>query len=385
MNSLVYVFLLLLLVVACDSHQTVEKEIKDGVVIVHNPEYGVWQKDSIPPVSFELEQVFGKEEEPEEEVLAGIGSVFTDDHSNVYVFDWKLNRLVAFSPEGNFLWATGREGQGPGEFSSVLGAVCDGQNYIYVSNITGTRIDRFDLQGNYQHSYVLSNLKIDRVRLQGIIKPDVLVATRNKMEESSIEILLLKAGESLQIARRIDVTMDVGVKIPPGFGISFDLNVLDSVIVVANNHQYEFKYFNDQGKLIKVVTRDFDKLVPPGILIKDNTRVFRIFSWLMPPMKLPGGYQISYSSWPVNLKDPRQYMRQAMMNNAPRLIYRGMLDIFNREGELLYSIDAKSAVAKIGHILHVDSNGKLYTSFTDTFPQIRRYKVTITRAESYTY
>ena len=203
MKYVLHVILLLFLLIGCGSNK-IKKEVKDGVLIIENPEHGLWQKESIPPISFELEKTYGKENEPEEEVLASIGSVFTDNNRNVFIFDWRENRLVAFDFDGNFLWSKGRRGQGPGEFNHVRGVVFDGQKYIYVSNISGTRIDCFDLNGDYQNSYLLSNLKIDQVSLEGFIKPNILVATQSKTGEMGVHIILLELDESIKIKTQID-------------------------------------------------------------------------------------------------------------------------------------------------------------------------------------
>jgi len=376
MKYVLHVILLLFLLIGCGSNK-IKKEVKDGVLIIENPEHGLWQKESIPPISFELEKTYGKENEPEEEVLASIGSVFTDNNRNVFIFDWRENRLVAFDFDGNFLWSKGRRGQGPGEFNHVRGVVFDGQKYIYVSNISGTRIDCFDLNGDYQNSYLLSNLKIDQVSLEGFIKPNILVATQSKTGEMGVHIILLELDESIKIKTQIDIVEDSGVKIPSGISVELDVEVSDDKIAVANIHNYEFKYYNIEGKLIKKVTRDFNKLVRPGIWIAGNSRSLKIYSSLSAPIKLSDKYEISFSCWPTNLSNPDKYIIQSQNGTAPKLKYRNMLDLLNSEGELLYSIYNDSMTPEIGEPIHVNNDGKLYTVIYDPFPQVRRYKVTI--------
>ncbi len=378
MKYILHIILLLFLLIGCDSSE-IKKEVKNGVLIVENPEHGLWQKESIPPISFELEKTFGKENEPKVEILSGIGSVFTDNNKNVYIFDRKDNRLVAFDFDGNFLWSKGREGQGPGEFNRTYGAICDGEEYIYVSNISGTRIDRFDLNGNYQKSYTLASLKIAGVSLIGFIKPNILVATQSITGECGICIILFELNDTLKIRNKIDIVEDIGVKIPSYVGIGMDVNVLDEMIAVGNYHNYEIKYYNIEGKLIKKVTRDFEKLVRPGVWANGNYQSVATYGSLSAPMKLLDKYEISYSSWPINLKDPDRHIAQSQNNTAPELKYQNMIDLFNSEGELLYSIYNDSSTPEIGNPIHVDNDGKLYTTIYDPFPQVRRYKVIINK------
>lgn len=104
-------FLILFLLINCDSNE-IKKEMNDGVLIIHNPENGLWQNEPTTPLSFKLEKTFGKENEPLEEVFTSASYVFTDKNRNVFILDRRDNKLVSFDSTGKFLWSKGREGQG---------------------------------------------------------------------------------------------------------------------------------------------------------------------------------------------------------------------------------------------------------------------------------
>ena len=376
MKHSIYFLLILFLLINCDS-DGIKKEMNDGVLIIKNPENGLWQNESPPSLSFELEKIFGKENEPKEEVFASPSYVFTDNDRNVFILDRRDNKLTSFDSTGKFLWSKGREGQGPGEFNNVRGAVFDGNKSIYICNSSGLQIDHFDLAGNFINSFKIAELNIGRVSLNAFIEPNIFVLTQTKTGESGVHIKLLEFGDSLRIRTKIDIIEDIGIEIPIGIRTGMDVSVNSDEIVVANIHNYEFNYYNIDGKLIKKVTRNFHKLVRPGIMKTDNSRSIRTYGSLSAPMRLSDSYEISVSSWPLNLDDPDAYLARSRSGTVSELKYQSMIDLLNTEGELLYSIYNDSYFSEIGSPIHVDQDGKLYTTIYDPFPQVRRYKVNI--------
>ncbi len=127
-NLRFYFFLVCFVFLNCGSK--VSRETKDGVLYIKNPEHGLWQDREENPIVFELEKTFGVENEPDEEMFSTISYIFTDANNNVYLFDRRESRFVSFNAEGEFVWITGRWGEGPGEFQSVNGAVFDGSKYL---------------------------------------------------------------------------------------------------------------------------------------------------------------------------------------------------------------------------------------------------------------
>src|SRR5690606_31253208 len=118
-HPLQYLFVLILFFgSACSNgsggrHDVVIDEI-DGVTYVHN---------STPidttdyPYRFVLEQVYGAEQEPAEEILASVYSMQIGSDGTLYVLDSGNHRIAAFDESGSLLWSAGSQGQGPGEFN----------------------------------------------------------------------------------------------------------------------------------------------------------------------------------------------------------------------------------------------------------------------------
>ncbi len=75
-------------------------------------------------------------------VVAGDGSIFVaDGHIN--------NRIVKYSPEGEYLLEWGEAGSGPGEFSTPHALAMDSRGRLFVADRGNLRVQIFDQQGNF--------------------------------------------------------------------------------------------------------------------------------------------------------------------------------------------------------------------------------------------
>jgi hypothetical protein len=89
-----------------------KEQEREGVVHVLNP-----AEPYSAPVVVAPKELWRAGGEDDEGILFGIVTQITsDDGGYVYVLDAQLNQVVIFSPEGEYLRAIGREGEGPGEF-----------------------------------------------------------------------------------------------------------------------------------------------------------------------------------------------------------------------------------------------------------------------------
>ncbi len=86
----------------------------EGVTTVVNPEV-----PADGEVSVELRELWRVGGDDDEDVLFGVISQFLhDEQSNIYLLDSQLSEVLVFSPDGELLNTLGREGEGPGEFTS---------------------------------------------------------------------------------------------------------------------------------------------------------------------------------------------------------------------------------------------------------------------------
>jgi hypothetical protein len=71
----------------------------------------------------ELEEQWRIGADDEDLLLGLVTAVAGDEAGNIYLLDGQLSQVLVLSPEGRFLRALGREGQGPGEFQNPAGLV----------------------------------------------------------------------------------------------------------------------------------------------------------------------------------------------------------------------------------------------------------------------
>ncbi len=84
---------------------------------------------------------------PADVVVAPDGAVFVGDgHNHGHGGN---NRIVEFSPDGEFVRAWGRAGSGPGEFRGIHALAIDSRGRLFVGDRANQRIQIFDRQGGY--------------------------------------------------------------------------------------------------------------------------------------------------------------------------------------------------------------------------------------------
>ncbi|MBD3299966.1 MAG: 6-bladed beta-propeller [Candidatus Moranbacteria bacterium] len=76
--------------------------------------------------------------------------VAIDSNDNVYVSGGNGNKNVhKFDSDGNFIGYFGKEGSGDGEFNYPRGIAVDGNDFIYVTDLSTARVQKFDSDGNF--------------------------------------------------------------------------------------------------------------------------------------------------------------------------------------------------------------------------------------------
>ena len=144
-------------------------------------------------VEFKLIRTFGAEEKPKEAFLTNIIDVTTDNSGNLYVC--QSSAIISFKPDGTFRWAINKEGRGPGDIYNPLGMAVDGDKYLYLANINGTRIDRFNLEGKYINTLKVNNGRAAVFFIKGFIKPDLLIVSDFVPGKIAENINILKSNK----------------------------------------------------------------------------------------------------------------------------------------------------------------------------------------------
>jgi hypothetical protein len=73
-----------------------------------------------------------------------ISEIVSDSSGNIILADQMANKIYQFDADGNFLNTIGRDGEGPGEFRSILYLFMDSKNRLFVGDISLDRTSIFE-------------------------------------------------------------------------------------------------------------------------------------------------------------------------------------------------------------------------------------------------
>lgn len=353
-------------------------EERDGVVYVENPAAGLWDQQGGPSVHFELEQTFGADTEPADEILAMIGrqAFDVDDEGNVYIFDGRDERLVAFAPDGSLRWSAGGPGQGPAEFDGAEGMAWNGASTIYVTNANGARVDFWTTDGDFVESRSIEHLGFTQGSLVGVLDEHTIVLQtwlREGREGVRVGVIDLQ-GEGSLIA---DFDVDTASGSSDAMAI-MEVEIVGEHVVVGDRDSYDLRFYDRTGELRRVVRREFEHLVvsPSQDERRESQGAYRR-SWLKPPLPLPEGRMLAMASWsdPAALEELRGRAEPPAFEEILATTRRSF-DFFDAEGRYLTSV-VDDVWEGIGGIDEVDASGNVYASVSDPYPHVRRFRVII--------
>lgn len=134
-----------------------EKQAKDDIVIMNNPQNGLW-KDQIKLKMVEMLSI-GIENGDENYILVRPIDISVDKHKNIYICDFFDHCVKVFTQEGKFLHRIGQEGQGPQDLMKPFSIVVTDDDILVVID-TNRRISFFSTSGEFITCYSnFNNLK----------------------------------------------------------------------------------------------------------------------------------------------------------------------------------------------------------------------------------
>lgn len=372
MQKLTYVLTIFLLLSCSD----VERENKpESSLIIENPEYGEFQKAEIPPVQFELTKSIDLSFN-NDLIIGRISSFTIDDTGNMYFIDSQQGKMVSLNPNGELRFVTGQKGRGPGDFENAYSmAYHDG--IIYLTNLSGARIDAFDLQGNFISSTTLSK-DINFGSIKGITTEGTFIMRSVVWGALADDILTVEfAGDSVQVLNKFRLDFADDKEVNQSVSSSAEIIFHDGKIIAGHLTDYRLNILNPDGSLVKSVRRDFNKIIPPGVAASNGAVMVMGMGGLDPVGILSNGYIITKVQWPTNIKDSNEYAKKQMNGvDVKDPEYANSLDIFDRTGKLLYSYENQGGTTIIGTIQYIDNNDFVY-SVSEDGSTLQKYKATI--------
>jgi len=154
-SKILIVISLLLLFNLCSKKPSypVRTEIIDGVKVITNPDY---PRDGQVAYQLEEELSIGEEEVDENYMFYEPQNVKASEDGSIYVLDGRDICIKVYDKEGQYLRTVGRQGQGPGEFSSgflFFDISSDGK--IYIMDCRNSCVIIMDKDGSFIQSFRL--------------------------------------------------------------------------------------------------------------------------------------------------------------------------------------------------------------------------------------
>jgi len=270
-----FVFLFFVL----SNHEAIGKEPvniqnSEEVKIISNPKTPS-PKDGIKiRIVFEEELSIGVEEGDENYMFGGRVYFNTDEKGNIYINDWDQKRIQKFNPQGQYLLTIGRKGRGPGEFVNAWNPRFDKDGNLYVFDLSNRRISFFTTEGEYltQISFP-QGMSIHYINSSGIYfsaqsrilsDSDIFSYTYtyglfNKDLNQVAEIYRQTTERKRDTRSRAHYLANTFSDIAYAPELTF-LMSKNEFIYLGYPEKYEIKIFSPEGKLVKIIQREYDPI-----------------------------------------------------------------------------------------------------------------------------
>lgn len=347
------VFSLLILIFSCCKRDKWEGRIytENEVTVVENEGLGLWGKETEKKIIFTEDITLGVEEGEDYLMFHHLRNVAVDSDLNMYILDGGNYRLLKFDKDGNFIWSTGRKGQGPGEFQYPGKVIITHDGEIVVSD--SRSLNFFDAQGKYKRT-----VKI------GKSFRNVTFLTDGRM---FINIFLLGqpgiAAEYYsadgEFIKKFPDEYRYGPKMSPNLGASIGggyFQLVGDKIYFSVPDQYEIREYDLEGNILRKIRRDV-KLKPPNIIVRSGGRGVSV--------------RPSDSSGPCFIIQDEIFINCLEIvekKSEEEYVSERFLDFFNEKGQFLGSYKLPE-----NYLLNVvDSDNKFYFAQWDPFSKVIR-------------
>ena len=268
--------------------------------------------------------------------------VVVDDQGYIYILDSGIQKILRFSPSGEYLVTYGEEGggEGPGELQGVVDFFVAGDSMIYILDTYGFKISIFGIDGIFLKD-VRINSQPFRYTRTTTGREYILYATTNQSSllESRFEGT---AHEMIPFSSLVDAgTMD-------GLGTSGNLNTYgENLIYVLSRYPLLFQY-DPSGSLVYARTTieyndDFEE---PEI-------EERILGG-MPAKRQVGRY---FHADRLIVEDDKLFIFSRRPRGAPDTSKYGAIDVYDiATGDYQYSM----SIPEDGPFVTTYQSGKIY-------------------------
>lgn len=248
-----------------------------GVVIVDNPQEGVWT----PNAQWQLEEDLriGVVEGDAVRQFESIDDIAIDGSSRIYVLDGSAIRV--FEGNGEFVRTIGRSGGGPGELARPSAILIGTGDTIYVPDTRNGRVQRFLIDGTDAGAFPIA--MSPGISLAWRIRPDgALIQEVRTLPTASTDaeriLLQERGGDGAVLDTLVEMPVGEAMVIQNGapemtlFGPEPMWAVLtDGRIATGRSSEYRLEVRSVQGRLERIVQRPFE----PRTFSDSDQREFR--------------------------------------------------------------------------------------------------------------
>ncbi len=275
LNFGIFVFLFLIF----PSHgvlgqEPLSNQSSEEVKIISNPKTPS-PKDGLKlRIVFEEELSIGVEEGDENYMFGGRIYFNADDEGNIYVNDRDRQRIQKFDPQGQYLVTIGRKGRGPGEFVNAWNPRFDREGNLYVFDLSNRRISFFTKEGEYLRQisfpqgtsihYIYSNGSYFSAQSRILSDSDVFSYTYTYgMFDKDLNQLAEVYSRTTERKRDMRSRAHYHANNFSDEAYAPQLTFLMSqsgFIYLGYPEKYEIKIFSPEGKLVKILEREYDPI-----------------------------------------------------------------------------------------------------------------------------
>jgi hypothetical protein len=330
---------------------TIDRE--DGVTVIKNPNEPIYKE---PVLELQEDLTIKGSQEIEEQMFQNIITLGVNGKGD---------------QKGNFLKTIGKKGQGPGEFGMPISlAIAPSQNII-VNDMGQRKILFFDKEGNYLKQFSIA----DKFLFFGpmVTSTGDMIASHTIPQDSPVTALkkFNQKLEPLLTFTFIPVDMPPVVNIFVARSLSslrWALTDNDEIIWGdIKNPEYELYVHNQEGTIIKKITRNYD---PLPITAEDKDKL----------MEETFGQSQMRDQWDVRFPDNYPPYTGFSVDDEGHILVRlyeeqkeeqgGLVDIFDSDGKYMAQVRLKMNPL-------IFKKGLMYTIEEDEegFRIVKRYKV----------
>jgi hypothetical protein len=219
---------------------------------------------------------------PEGVFLEGYGDVAVDGVGCVYFLDRRAKHIKKFDLTGKFIKLIGREGQGPGEFSSPYRLACSGDSLV-VWDMMGFRFSLFTLEGDpiksVRHSFLEEG---NPMKIRALPSGEFVVGLEKiyRDPKKPQDYLIQLYSSEMEVQKTIythSVWRNIwGIPNAPNIPVPFSPQVYwdltpDGEIVIGFSEKYEIDVYDKEKGKIASFARNYD---PIEVTKEDKTTFF---------------------------------------------------------------------------------------------------------------